>query len=168
MYLNTYIYICIHCIIIIYVYVNIYIYCEIIDLQCVYIYTRNYTHTHYTMPYINTYTHTHTIIVQDSTFKNAANLCTQPMDGLGWGKCRWKHNLATCTSTEQSRHSFFNPFEKIWRFPKIGVPLVIIHFKRIFPYTPSPLGYPQDLGTSGKRFFAALGISSQWSSGWPG
>ena len=31
----------------------------------------------------------------------------------------------------------------IWRFPKIGVPPVIIHVSRIFPYKPSILGYPQ-------------------------
>ena len=30
----------------------------------------------------------------------------------------------------------------IWWFPEIGVPLVIIHFTRIFPYKPSILGYP--------------------------
>ena len=29
-----------------------------------------------------------------------------------------------------------------WRFPEIGVPLVIIHFHGIIPYKPSVLGYP--------------------------
>ena len=33
-------------------------------------------------------------------------------------------------------------FIDIWRFPEIGVPPVIIHFSRIFPYKPSILGIP--------------------------
>ena len=34
----------------------------------------------------------------------------------------------------------------IWRFPKIGVPPVIIHIDGIFHYKPSFLGYPHDYG----------------------
>ena len=33
-----------------------------------------------------------------------------------------------------------------WRFRKIGVPPVIIHFSRIFHYKPSIFGYPNDYG----------------------
>ena len=30
----------------------------------------------------------------------------------------------------------------MWRFPTIGVPLVLIHFHRMFHYKPSIWGYP--------------------------
>ena len=37
--------------------------------------------------------------------------------------------------------TFWNHGESsMWRFPKIGVPLVIIYFSRIFPYKPSSYG----------------------------
>ena len=46
-------------------------------------------------------------------------------------------------------HGLTNPGEKyivwscwIWSFPKMGIPPVIIHVRRILPYKPSILGYP--------------------------
>ena len=38
-------------------------------------------------------------------------------------------------------------FRLIWRFPGIGVPLVIIHFSRMFPYKPTILGIPYFMET---------------------
>ena len=39
-------------------------------------------------------------------------------------------------------------YHGIWRFPKMGPPLVTIHFNRIFQYKSSILGIPHDYGTS--------------------
>ena len=39
-----------------------------------------------------------------------------------------------------------HPYFSIWWFPKLGVPLVIIHFSGILPYKPSIVGYPHDYG----------------------
>ena len=35
---------------------------------------------------------------------------------------------------------------KIWWFPEIGVPAVIIHFNGMFRYKPTIWGYPHDYG----------------------
>ena len=48
-----------------------------------------------------------------------------------------------------NQHSLLSGEMSTWKFPKMGVPLVIINFNRIFPYKPTSFwGYPPLMETS--------------------
>ena len=75
--------------------------------------------------------------------------------------------------TSSFPHLFWYVYQRIWGFPKIAAPLVIIHFHGIFPYKPTILGYPHlwkpayrdKISTKTQQKFPARSSPNPWRRG---
>ena len=66
-----------------------------------------------------------------------------PIPEISWGLCDWKSCLQDCAAGCNMHSGDID----IWGFAEMGVPLVIIHFRGIFPYKPTIRGVPPFMET---------------------
>ena len=111
--------------------------------------TREHTHIHI---------HSHMYLVLGCSFNsmhfnmhiNEPDICTDATDTINREDINQLHLSERChvKFTDQKRDFLPNTWW-IWVFPKIGLPLVIIHFSGIFPYKNHPaMGVPPFQETS--------------------